>query len=140
MMHGLGWRPDPWQLHELRPVGAGDTFAPVARRRHAVMERGQCGGVQALVGRQAEVEADIELRAGNLRKHRARHAVRQVGVDRRMTLQHQTEQRAKAQEIRIENRSEEHTSELQSLMRISYAVFCLKKKTNHTITNTYLYK
>src|SRR3546814_7047889 len=41
-------------------------------------------------------------------------------------------------------RSEEHTSELQSLMRISYAVFCLKKKTtnrshsiysNHTHTN-----
>src|SRR3546814_1257421 len=29
-------------------------------------------------------------------------------------------------------RSEEHTSELQSLMRISYAVFCLKKKQNHT--------
>src|SRR3546814_7107103 len=29
---------------------------------------------------------------------------------------------------RIPNRSEEHTSELQSLMRISYAVFCLKKK------------
>src|SRR3546814_5943861 len=28
------------------------------------------------------------------------------------------------------NRSEEHTSELQSLMRISYAVFCLKKKIN----------
>src|SRR3546814_6972364 len=28
------------------------------------------------------------------------------------------------------NRSEEHTSEIQSLMRISYAVFCLKKKTN----------
>src|SRR3546814_4903845 len=32
-------------------------------------------------------------------------------------------------------RSEEHTSELQSLMRISYAVFCLKKK-KKTITNT----
>src|SRR3546814_4545037 len=29
-------------------------------------------------------------------------------------------------------RSEEHTSELQSLMRISYAVFCLQKKTYHT--------
>src|SRR3546814_10036160 len=29
------------------------------------------------------------------------------------------------------NRSEEHTSELQSLMRISYAVFCLKKKKTH---------
>src|SRR3546814_8434218 len=32
----------------------------------------------------------------------------------------------------IDDRSEEHTSELQSLMRISYAVFCLKKKNNTT--------
>src|SRR3546814_4791269 len=30
----------------------------------------------------------------------------------------------------VDGRSEEHTSELQSLMRISYAVFCLKKKTS----------
>src|SRR3546814_20051830 len=40
----------------------------------------------------------------------------------------------------VENlfRSEEHTSELQSLMRISYAVFCLKKKkkTQETVTQT----
>src|SRR3546814_4436110 len=34
-------------------------------------------------------------------------------------------------------RSEEHTSELQSLMRISYAVFCLKKKTIRQIQKTY---
>src|SRR3546814_9352237 len=33
-------------------------------------------------------------------------------------------------------RSEEHTSELQSLMRISYAVFCLKKKKHNTKHNT----
>src|SRR3546814_10508659 len=33
----------------------------------------------------------------------------------------------------VVQRSEEHTSELQSLMRISYAVFCLKKKNNHEI-------
>src|SRR3546814_4118831 len=32
----------------------------------------------------------------------------------------------------VGSRSEEHTSELQSLMRISYAVFCLKKKNNRT--------
>src|SRR3546814_7290821 len=32
----------------------------------------------------------------------------------------------------LAERSEEHTSELQSLMRISYAVFCLKKKTQRT--------
>src|SRR3546814_3675854 len=40
----------------------------------------------------------------------------------------------------VNDRSEEHTSELQSLMRISYAVFCLKKKNNnkhisYTLTN-----
>src|SRR3546814_3500948 len=34
-------------------------------------------------------------------------------------------------------RSEEHTSELQSLMRISYAVFCLKKKILHIISYTH---
>src|SRR3546814_8765794 len=39
--------------------------------------------------------------------------------------------------VRLDNtiRSEEHTSELQSLMRISYAVFCLKKKKNHTTSH-----
>src|SRR3546814_2926156 len=34
--------------------------------------------------------------------------------------------------LRADSRSEEHTSELQSLMRISYAVFCLKKKQTQT--------
>src|SRR3546814_3071139 len=41
----------------------------------------------------------------------------------------------------VGDRSEEHTSELQSLMRISYAVFCLKQKKHNTITinnNSYL--
>src|SRR3546814_2238587 len=42
-----------------------------------------------------------------------------------------------ALEIDSAHRSEEHTSELQSLMRISYAVFCLKKKNN--ISGTLLY-
>src|SRR3546814_3338075 len=36
---------------------------------------------------------------------------------------------------RHRRRSEEHTSELQSLMRISYAVFCLKNKTTHHTQN-----
>src|SRR3546814_9057807 len=35
------------------------------------------------------------------------------------------------------HRSEEHTSELQSLIRISYAVFCLKKKITNKINNIY---
>src|SRR3546814_4925626 len=38
------------------------------------------------------------------------------------------------------DRSEEHTSELQSLMRISYAVFCLKKKTKNKLINSKIIK
>src|SRR3546814_2109068 len=38
---------------------------------------------------------------------------------------------------KLDRRSEEHTSELQSLMRISYAVFCLKKKNTSTKTTIY---
>src|SRR3546814_9790283 len=41
------------------------------------------------------------------------------------------------QSLRQAERSEEHTSELQSLMRISYAVFCLKKKTKKQTVSTY---
>src|SRR3546814_5229403 len=44
------------------------------------------------------------------------------------------------QDITVAMRSEEHTSELQSLMRISYAVFCLKKKNtaqHYNLTYTY---
>src|SRR3546814_10116003 len=40
--------------------------------------------------------------------------------------------------IRNRSRSEEHTSELQSLMRISYAVFCLKKTTTQKNTQTHV--
>src|SRR3546814_10159239 len=47
------------------------------------------------------------------------------GLERRRTAAPRPRQRA------IAARSEEHTSELQSLMRISYAVFCLKKTKEH---------
>src|SRR3546814_3829319 len=40
----------------------------------------------------------------------------------------------------LEARSEEHTSELQSLMRISYAVFCLKKKNNNHNSAAYRHR
>src|SRR3546814_4771118 len=55
----------------------------------------------------------------------------QVG-DRRTVEAVQIEQReARRDRLSAEERSEEHTSELQSLMRISYAVFCLKKTTHN---------
>src|SRR3546814_13773746 len=49
-----------------------------------------------------------------------------VLADRMAAIDHDLDVQAVALEQQI--RSEEHTSELQSLMRISYAVFCLKKK------------
>src|SRR3546814_9757418 len=50
--------------------------------------------------------------------------------------QHAREWRQARLGITHRGRSEEHTSELQSLMRISYAVFCLKKKRIHKVSST----
>src|SRR3546814_5294699 len=63
-------------------------------------------------GRRAHI---IRRRAGRAARRRSWH----------LSLRHQLEH---GQRHRGVGRSEEHTSELQSLMRISYAVFCLKKK------------
>src|SRR3546814_5203660 len=58
-----------------------------------------------------------------------RRGAPEIGVDRLALADHLVlfEQLGE-QDIERADRSEEHTSELQSLMRISYAVFCLKKK------------
>src|SRR3546814_3912768 len=57
-----------------------------------------------------------------------------TGQDLRALVDHARRMRTL---MRYVPRSEEHTSELQSLMRISYAVFCLKKKKkNNKLTNT----
>src|SRR3546814_2630185 len=52
--------------------------------------------------------------------------VAEEALENRVTILNRSKDFARA---KAKNRSEEHTSELQSLMRISYAVFCLKKKT-----------
>src|SRR3546814_5083165 len=87
----------------------------------------------------------------DLRQHGARDVIAALGVEDHefdVALNHLTEvverhvtagRRVVEPAVRI-FRSEEHTSELQSLMRISYAVFCLKKKTQNrteTITSNY---
>src|SRR3546814_5072418 len=67
-------------------------------------------------------QIDLDLEVEKASKGRPQPTAAELGG----TLQSATE---------TENRSEEHTSELQSLMRSSYAVFCLKKKTIYN-TNT----
>src|SRR3546814_4780334 len=67
--------------------------------------------------------------------HRANHVAIDVDI---AGLDHLGRERDGIIEPRMQpERSEEHTSELQSLMRISYAVFCLKKKNNIHNTTTY---
>src|SRR3546814_2849028 len=75
------------------------------RRRQRLAEAG-VGHAQRL--EDVAIDVVVERLAGDALDDVAGHRGRVVGVGRR--------------------RSEEHTSELQSLMRISYAVFCLKKK------------
>src|SRR3546814_7521438 len=50
-------------------------------------------------------------------------------IERPLRLAAESREPAAGADDFVDARSEEHTSELQSLMRISYAVFCLKKKT-----------
>src|SRR3546814_4157976 len=57
-----------------------------------------------------------------------RHLLRDAAPGTRQELLHAVGKVHAAREVDGASRSEEHTSELQSLMRISYAVFCLKKK------------
>src|SRR3546814_4582357 len=69
--------------------------------------------------------------AGAIRSQQAKH----------FSLLHLETDAAQGFHLAVILRSEEHTSELQSLMRISYAVFCLKKKKHTTIDTmtTYTY-
>src|SRR3546814_8695453 len=85
-------------------------------RNDAVVERGRIQGMEDRCRRGAGIAVE---------HHRsARHARREDGA------------RNGSQLAAAEPRSEEHTSELQSLMRTSYAVFCLKKQKRHTNCTT----
>src|SRR3546814_5824012 len=81
-------------------------------------------------------------RAEGARRQEGRPGHHLYADDHRGGLCHAGLRAARRHPFRGVRRSEEHTSELQSLMRISYAVFCLKQK-NQTTTiismNTYVY-
>src|SRR3546814_6805771 len=91
------------------------------------------------------VTADTPFASGDARAPENPAAVRPAGRHRVPRARCQVPLRALPSprpRARQSGRSEEHTSELQSLMRISYAVFCLKKnnKTNRTSSITEKHK
>src|SRR3546814_1698439 len=76
------------------------------------------------------------------RPGRQRHGKKQHGIEQHLPLGrrlagHHRQHRHPGRRIVAATRSEEHTSELQSLMRISYAAFCLKKIKHITPTTSY---
>src|SRR3546814_10241061 len=89
--------------------------------------------------------ADADDQAGQRRDHRVRYTVGhrpRVGAAADHHAVEHFEHGGDGAEQAEQRRSEEHTSELQSLMRISYAVFCLKKKkkTNyHKLTQSVIH-
>src|SRR3546814_9449698 len=81
-------------------------------------------------------DADLGGREFARRAPRARPPARRPPLHRRA---HHDRGEPELAPDRLRSRSEEHTSELQSLMRISYAVFCLKKKKTIENNTTQLY-
>src|SRR3546814_6050261 len=103
--------------------------------------------VEAVAGELVDQVEDVgRPLLGDALGHGALHEDVALGVHLRLDLlahgaaqQVGLAQRVAREDLRDLHRSEEHTSELQSLMRISYAVFCLKKK-NRNITKTRLHR
>src|SRR3546814_4208066 len=95
-----------------------------------------------LVRRRRGADAEQELRLGGgepVGKHR--HGNGGIGLRNDVAHEDRPRQPVGAVDRWIDLadlRSEEHTSELQSLMRISYAVFCLKKNIQHHLVTTHL--
>src|SRR3546814_8732533 len=76
------------------------------------------------------------FRSFDARSRRTRRNVDEALVCSRLCARPVARRRATRKEVNAV-RSEEHTSELQSLMRISYAVFCLKKKKQTKLNEPY---
>src|SRR3546814_1520452 len=72
------------------------------------------------------IEVGAPVPAARFEQQRQNEATRIARAD--LTLRQQERKPSRSRAMRVASRSEEHTSALQSLMRSSYAVFCLKKK------------
>src|SRR3546814_7421835 len=86
--------------------------------KQAVKDTTGCDDKLIVVGKGVALPRQDSLDAARLRRLHTTH----------IQVMHQGADTPQTRLIQTKTRSEEHTSELQSLMRISYAVFCLKKK------------
>src|SRR3546814_8389876 len=107
--------------------------APIIRLINGIIAEGARQGASDIHIEPSEATLRVRLRVDGVMREAARLPgriapllVSRVKVMARLDI---AEKRV-PQDGRISLRSEEHTSELQSLMRISYAVFCFKKKNN----------
>src|SRR3546814_5454241 len=94
------------------------------------------GGAPRRIGGVARARCQRRLALGNRRRVAADRAVTRGGAARRFPSRRRARPAAHQPVRPCRGRSEEHTSELQSLMRISYAVFCLNKKTTNNEQQT----
>src|SRR3546814_9366253 len=96
--------------------------------RFALLQRNPRGAPELLVALHLRLH---ELARGVGSAH-VRHAAQPAGAVVPAAVRRYTAQHLEAGDLAGVLRSEEHTSELQSLMRLSYAVFCSKKKKKNT--------
>src|SRR3546814_10470295 len=103
----------------------------LAGEGRAAERAGQRGEVPVAVGKGKHFDAGVDAAGADAQPRQLRGLARQ-----RLPLAGRAGRGARRRDLsglrRRRGRSEEHTSELQSLMRISYAVFCLKKKKKET--------
>src|SRR3546814_4307922 len=97
---------------------------------HIVEAREIIDGFHAMIRRKAEADLNpwIERARASLVASFANGVARDIAAVRAAIVTSWSNGQTEGQITKLKLRSEEHTSELQSLMRISYAVFCLKKK------------
>src|SRR3546814_2758538 len=128
--------------HHRRRVQRRRVFGRRGRRLRLVTQKSEPELAGSRNTRQSPWQGHWESRSASVRSFNGRNPVMQKKLMRAValaavaTLAASSAAMAGPPVSRMSKRSEEHTSELQSLMRISYAVFCLQKTTTAINTHT----